>query len=823
MARTSLPAASEPLRPSPPSDPGGTRTAPPRSSRQAGRTAAGLRELPSQAGSAPAAGILQAGARAGRLTYLTRLAGYPGESASWPAWVPAEVVSALAAAGITAPWQHQAEAADVASSGQSVIISTGTASGKSLGYLLPALSAVLAGGTALYIAPTRALAADQAKLVRSLGVDRVRAAVVDGDTPRAERSRARAHANYLLTTPDMLHHSLLPQHARWNGFFRRLRYVVVDECHTYRGVFGSHVAHVLRRLRRVAYHHSAREPVFVLASATISEPARCGELLTGCDVRAIRSDGAPRASMLFALWEPPLLGSRGEAGAPLRRAATAEAAELLASLVRDGVPALAFVRSRRGAEAVAQSARRHLADAGAGYLGDRVAAYRSGYLPEERRALEESFRCGAITGLAATTALELGVNVTGLDAVLMAGWPGTRAALWQQAGRAGRAGREALAVLIARDDPLDTYLVHHPSALLGTPVEATVLDPDNEYVLAPHLAAAAAELPLTRRDLDSFGSAGAMPLAERMTADGLLRARAGRWFCTRQGLSLRTGLRGTGDWPVRIVERGTGRLVGTVDEPSAHFLAHDGAVYSHQGELYVVTRLDLDDRIALVEAGDPGYATIAREVTSIEIAAELTRQEWGCAGVYFGDVQVRRQVISYARRSAETGLVLGEDVLDLPERRLATKAVWWTAAAPQRAALAAAGVDLPGAAHAAEHAAIGLLPLVAACDRWDVGGVSADLHPATGRLTVFVYDGQAGGAGFAERGFAAARTWLTATADAIADCECTAGCPSCVQSPKCGNGNYPLAKDGAVALLRCLLADAQTTPGGATIGVAAAD
>ena len=770
-----------------------------------------------------AASILEAGARTGRLTNLTRLAGQPGQPASWPSWVPAELVTALARAGITAPWQHQAEAADVAASGQSVIMSTGTASGKSLGYLLPALSAVQAGGTALYIAPTRALAADQVKLVRSLGLERVRAAVVDGDTPWTERSRARARANYLLTTPDMLHHSLLPSHARWNGFYRRLRYVVVDECHTYRGVFGSHVAHVLRRLRRVAYHHSAAEPVFVLASATISEPGRCGELLTGRSVRAVRGDGAPRAAMSFALWEPPLTGGSAESGAPLRRAATTEAAELLARLVRDGVPALAFVRSRRGAEAVAQSARRLLADAGAADLADRVAAYRSGYLPEERRALEEALRAGEITGLAATTALELGVNVTGLDAVLMAGWPGTRAALWQQAGRAGRAGRDAVAILIARDDPLDTYLVHHPSALLGAPVEATVLDPDNEYVLAPHLVAAAAELPLTRRDLDSFGSAGAVPLAERLTADGLLRARGGRWFSTRQGLGLRTGLRGTGDWPVRIVERSTGRLVGTVDEPSAHFLAHDGAVYSHQGELYVVTKLDLDDRIALVEAGDPGYATIAREITSIEVAAELTRQDWGPATVCFGDVRVTRQVISYARRSAETGLVIGEDVLDLPERRLPTKAVWWTVSAGQRAALATAGVDLPGAAHAAEHAAIGLLPLVAACDRWDVGGVSADLHLATGRLTVYVYDGHAGGAGFAERGFAAARTWLSATADAIADCDCAAGCPSCVQSPKCGNGNHPLAKNDAVTLLRCLLSGAPRPADRAPAGQLAAD
>ena len=761
---------------------------------------------PQPATAGPAA-VLQAGAQAGRLTFMTHLAGRQGQYADWPTWVSPELIAALAAHGVAAPWQHQSEAADLASNGQSVIISTGTASGKSLGYLLPALTGILAGGTALYLAPTRALAADQAKFVRSLGLRGVRTAVVDGDTPWAERTRARSQANYLLTTPDMLHQSLLPGHARWNGFFRRLRYVVVDECHTYRGVFGSHVAHVLRRLRRVAYHHSAAEPVFVLASATISEPARCGQQLTGRTVTAVSSDGAPRAPLTFALWEPPLTGARGEAGAPVRRAATSEAAQLLAELVRCDVAALAFVRSRRGAEAVAQAARHHLTEIGEADRAERVAAYRSGYLPEERRALEDALRAGEITGLAATTALELGVNVAGLDAVLMAGWPGTRAALWQQAGRAGRDGREAVAVLIARDDPLDTYLVHHPQALLGAPVEATVLDPDNPYVLTPHLCAAAAELPLGAHDLAAFSPAAA-PLAGQLSDDGLLRARGSRFFCTRQGLATRTGLRGTGGWPVRIVELSTGRLVGTVDEPSAHFLAHSGAVYSHQGETYLVSRLDLDDRVALVELCEPGYSTTARELTSIEVTTELQRTEWGQAAVCFGDVLVTRQVVSFARRSAETGLVIGEDVLDLPERRLPTRAVWWTIAAAERAALAGSGIDLPGAAHAAEHAAIGLLPLVAACDRWDVGGVSADLHPATGKLTVFVYDGHAGGAGFAERGFMAARAWLSATAEAIAGCECAAGCPACIQSPKCGNGNHPLAKDDAVTLLRCLLAGA---------------
>jgi len=769
-----------------------------------------------------AARVLGAGARSGRLTHLEHVHASAGRRVAWPDWAPPQVTKAFETAGVPGPWAHQATAADHAAAGRNVIISTSPASGKSLGYLLPALTRVLDGGTALYLAPTRALAADQLRMVSSLDIPGVRPAVVDGDTPATERAWARAHATYLLTTPDMLHHSLLPRHARWDGFFRRLSYVIVDECHTYRGVFGSHVAQVLRRLRRVTAHHSAFRaqhtdptgstgPVFMLASATISEPETCARLLTGLDAVAVTADSAPRGPLTFGLWEPPLTALRGEAGAPVRRTATTEAAGLLADLVMGGVPALAFVRSRRGAEAIALGARRNLAEAGAADLGPRVAAYRSGYLPEDRRALEEALLAGRITGLAATPALELGVNIGGLDAVLIAGWPGTRAALWQQAGRAGREGRGAVAILIARDDPLDTYLVHHPEALLNRPVEATVLDPGNPYVLAPHLCAAAAELPLTEADIALFGPAAAA-VVDDLSRRGMLRPRktadGNLWCWTRSGRTAITGLRGTGGPPVRIVEASTGRLVGTVDEPSAHVLAHTGAVYPHQGEMYLVTQLDLDDCVALVEACDPGYATSARELTGVEVAATLRREAWGSAEVGFGDVLVTRQVISFVRRRLDTGQPVGVVPLDLPPRTLRTRAVWWTISSGQRATLAGAGVDLPGAAHAAEHASIGLLPLVAACDRWDVGGVSTDLHPATGRLTVFVYDGHDGGAGFAERGFRAARDWLRASADAIASCECAAGCPSCIQSPKCGNGNEPLSKQGAVMLLECLLSGA---------------
>jgi DEAD/DEAH box helicase domain-containing protein len=695
---------------------------------------------------------------------------------------------------------------DLALSEKNAVIATGTASGKSLAYLAPVLSALLdgmeapngRGATALYLAPTKALAADQLRRVKELDTG-VRAAVYDGDTPFEEREWVRQYAAYVLTNPDMLHRGILPAHPRWATLLRTLRYVVVDECHTYRGVFGSHVAQVLRRLRRLCARYGA-DPVFLLASATVAEPAASAGRLTGLPVAEVTEDHSPHGEMVFALWEPPLTEMVGEQGAPVRRSAVAETAELLGELAGGGTRTVAFVRSRRGAELVSILAQDRLSDRG-GPAG-RIAAYRGGYLADERRALERALQSGRLLGLASNSALELGIDVSGLDAVLLAGYPGTRASLWQQAGRAGRAGQGALAVLVARDDPLDTYLVHHPDALLRRPVEATVLDPGNPYVQAPHLCAAAAELPLSGADLAGFGD-GATAVAEALVAEGMLRRRGDRLYWTRRGPA--GGLRGTSGQVIRIVEEATGRLVGTVDEPSAQLLVHTGAVYLHQAETYLVTGLDLAGRVALVVPGDPGYATSAREVTAIEVTAGLGHAELGGAAVHFGDVDVVRQVVSFTRRDPETGRSLGEVPLELPPRALRTRAVWWTLAAPERAALAARGVDLPGAAHAAEHTAIGLLPLFAACDRWDIGGVSADMHPATGMLTVFVYDGHEGGAGFAERGFAVARDWLAATAEAIASCECQAGCPSCIQSPKCGSGNEPLSKDGALRLLRTAL------------------
>ncbi|WP_346175490.1 DEAD/DEAH box helicase [Streptomyces cuspidosporus] len=779
-------------------------------------------QLPRQAGirTSPRTvlGRLTTGAgRAARITHTEHLPPRPGTHADWPHQIRPEVAGAIQAAGIERPWAHQARTAEHALRGESVVVATGTASGKSLAYLAPVLSALLDGSeepsgrgtTALYLSPTKALAADQRRAVADLAAPLgtgIRAAVYDGDTPVEEREWVRQYANYVLTNPDMLHRGILPGHPRWSSFLRALRYVVVDECHTYRGVFGSHVAQVLRRLRRVCARYGS-SPVFLLASATAADPAVAASRLTGLPVVEITEDSSPRGEVVFALWEPPLTELHGEQGAPVRRTATAESADLLTDLAVQGVRTVTFVRSRRGAELIALIAQERLAEVDRSLAG-RVAAYRGGYLPEERRALERALHSGDLLGLAATTALELGMDVAGLDAVVLAGYPGTRASVWQQAGRAGRAGQGALAILVARDDPLDTYLVHHPEALFQQPVESTVLDPDNPYVLAPHLCAAAAELPLTEADLELFGPATdeLMPQLEQRR---LLRRRATGWHWTRRERAADlTDIRGEGGRPVQVVEAATGRLLGTVDASAAHATVHEGAVHLHQGRSYLVKQLDLEDSVALVEEASPPYSTTARDTTAISILETTTEVPWGDARLCFGSVEVTNQVVSFLRRKLISGEVLGESRLDLPPRTLRTRAVWWTVTDDQLEDARVPPEALGGALHAAEHASIGMLPLFATCDRWDIGGVSVPLHPDTLLPTVFVYDGHPGGAGFAERAFHTAARWLTATREAIAACECESGCPSCIQSPKCGNGNDPLDKKAAIRLLATLLAKA---------------
>jgi DEAD/DEAH box helicase domain-containing protein len=794
----------------------------------------------------PLAVLVAGGRRAGRLAHVERIPARPATTVPWPSWADDAVVHGYRTLGVADPWRHQVEAAEELWRGRHVVLATSTGSGKSLAAWLPALSAVReasrgASGAArgristlarrpstLYLSPTKALAADQLtgleRLLGAAGLRDVRAATCDGDTPLDERDWVRDHADLVLTNPDFLHFSLLPGHRRWQRVLRSLRYVVLDECHAYRGVLGAHVALVLRRLLRLARHYGAQPTVF-LASATTGAPAATAARLIGVgdgEVTAVVDDASPSGERTVALWVPPLSGRPAALPAPWdaddghedagpRRSAVVETAELLADLVATGHRTLAFARARASTEVVAERAREHLGPTTA--LARRVAAYRGGYLPEERRALEQAIRTGDLLALATTNALELGVDLSGLDAVLIAGWPGTRASLWQQAGRSGRAGADGLAVLVASDNPLDAYLVRHPEAIFGTPVESTTFDPANPYVLAPHLCAAAAELPLRAADAAPFGLEDSA-LLDELARRGLLRRRADGWYWNHaraEDPSRLTDLRGSGtEATVQIVEHGTGRLLGTVDAPRADVTVHPGAVYVHQGRTFVVDALE--DDVALARE-DPHLTYRTRAQASKRVTILRTRREldWGDVRWGFGTVELTSRVTAYQRLRPPSMATLGTFPLDRPERRLRTSAVWWTVTP---AALEEAGIrhaDLPGALHAAEHAAIGLLPLVATCDRWDIGGLSTALHEQTLLPTVFVYDGLPGGAGFAERGFAAAAGWLRATRDAIAACGCADGCPACVQSPKCGNNNSPLAKEAARRLLTLALRHERST------------
>ncbi len=746
------------------------------------------------------------------VTHVHRLPVRPSRTAPWPAWVGEPLRARLADRGVLEPFGHQVAAAELARAGSHVVVATGTASGKSLAYQLPALTALAEDPRAcvLYLAPTKALARDQLASVDALADASVRPAAYDGDTPMEERDWVRRHSRWIVTNPDMLHRGILPAHQKWSSTLRRVAYVVIDECHAYRGVFGSHVGHVLRRLRRICRRYGA-EPVFVLASATVADPAAAASRLVGAPVTAVTDDGSPRPGATFALWEPPLTEKTGEHGAPLRRSAAADAAGLLADLVEQNARTLAFVRSRRGAESVAEQARAVLRSRGRADLVSRVDSYRGGYLPEERRELERSLSSGALLGVATTNALELGIDIAGLDAVVLAGYPGTLASMWQQAGRAGRAQNESLVVFVARDDPLDHYLAHHPQAVFGRPVEATVTDPANPYVLGPQLCCAAAELPLRREDLADFGGEVAEAQVTELVADGLLRARPTGWYWAGRGRP-DVDIRGSGTAPVSIIEGATGRLLGTVDGDASHATVHTGALYVHRGETYVVDEFDVEDACAVVHPESPEWTTVARDVVDLSIVSTDRTRRLGAVTAHTGVVDVTNQVVAYQRRRVGTGEVLAEFPLDLPARQLRTRAVWLTFS---DRAVERADVDetaLPGSLHAAEHASIGILPLLATCDRWDLGGISTALHPDTGTATIVVYDGHPGGAGFAERGYAVLRDWLQATRATVASCECESGCPSCVQSPKCGNGNDPLDKAGAVRVLDVVLDELATAP-----------
>jgi DEAD/DEAH box helicase domain-containing protein len=707
------------------------------------------------------------------------------------------LVEALGRAGIERLYSHQREALRAAVS-SNLAITSGTASGKSLAFNLPVLDGIAgdAKRRALYLYPTKALAQDQARKLAALRPPNLREAIYDGDTPREERPAIRRRSNLVLTNPDMLHIGLLPNHKGWGDFLANLGWVVVDEAHTYRGVFGSHVANVLRRLRRLARAYGS-EPRFLLASATIANPVELAERLVGEPFALIDDDGAARSGREIAMWNPPLI----DKASGTRRSPLSEAAELLAELVSQGVRTICFLKSRRGIELIQRFARESLRRRGKPELAERIAPYRGGYTPQQRREIEARLAAGELLAVVATDALELGIDVGELDAAICVTFPGTVASLRQMWGRAGRK-RRGLAVYVAGADALDQFFCRHPDEFVGRPVEAAILDHESEQIASRHMVAAAYELPLSDADDAVFGE-GWRERAERLTAAGQLRRAGGRLLPSgSEFVAAKIALRSASADSVAVIERDSGEMLGLVEAERAFTTIHPGAVYLHLGRSYEVEQLDVEGRRAIVSRFDGDWYTRPKKETEIYI--ERVREQRTVAGVelHFGEVSVSEQVIAFQRVSISEQEPIDVVALELPEQHFVTQALWYVL--PDRLSGALPPEVLLGALHATEHGQIAVLPLIAMCDRWDIGGLSTNVHFQTGRATIFVYDGHPGGVGIALRGYEQFERLLGDAERLIAECPCESGCPSCVQSPKCGNLNEPLHKAGALELMRTM-------------------
>jgi DEAD/DEAH box helicase domain-containing protein len=743
--------------------------------------------------------LLEAGRTDERLVRQESQNARPPRVAAIPDELHPDVVAALRAHGIEQLWSHQAEALHAAWAGPT-IVTTGTASGKSLCFNLPTLDVLSrdARARALYIYPAKALAQDQARALHALRVPRARPAIYDGDTAREQRQAIRRRANLVLTNPDMLHLGILPNHPAWGDFFGNLAVVVVDEAHVYRGIFGSHVGNVLRRLRRVCEAYGTA-PRFILASATIANPGELASRLTGLeDVTVIDRDGSPGTKRTVAMWNPPITDEATAA----RRSSLAEAADLLAELVVEGARTIVFMKSRKAVELIARFTQLALQDLGHADLAQRIAPYRAGYTAQQRRELEHRLVSGELLGVVSTDALELGIDIGALDAAICVTFPGTVASLRQMWGRAGRRGR-GLAIYVAGEDALDQFFCRHPDEFLERPVEAAILDNENEQVYAAHLLCAAHEGPLEAADAGTLGPRW-RATAEQLVGAGELRERPDGTFVPRRTdgfpaaeVSLRSASRDA----VAIVDTGSGELIGNVDFGRAPSTVHEGAVYLHGGRQYEVAALELDNRRALVHPFSGDWYTQPKRETDTQIERLIARRETLGVRLSFGTVVVTDRVLAYQRRRLSDHEAVDLVMLDLPETSFVTQALWYElpgSGAPIEALL--------GSLHAAEHSQIAVLPLLAMCDRWDIGGLSTNLHPQTGGPTIFIYDGHPGGIGIARRGFEAFEALVDDAHRLVSECPCERGCPSCVQSPKCGNLNEPLSKSGCVELMGRMLA-----------------
>ena len=703
-------------------------------------------------------------------------------------------------------YTHQAEAVNDAQRGKNVMVATSSASGKTLCYNIAVLEAILTekSSRALYLFPTKALAQDQLRGLRELFCPSLFKQddfdTFDGDTPQVERAEIRKRARVILTNPDMLHIGILPNHQAWSGLLRHLRYVVVDETHTYRGVFGSHVACILRRLRRLCNLYGSN-PQFICCSATIANPGEHAERLVGLPFVVVDNDGSPHGGKDFVFWHPPLI----DEARSVRRSANSEATSLFTELVSRNIRCLTFARSRRLTELIYTYSRQRLAEANP-VLAKRIKAYRAGYLPQERRQIEQELFAGELLGVVATTALELGIDIGDLEATVLTGYPGSIASTWQQAGRSGRGRDGSLSFLIALDNPLDQYLVRHPDSFFHKSVENTLVNPTNPYILRAHLLCAAWELPLTSDDEKFFGPTSNEERAE-LEMQGILRERIRKWYLSpviaypAQSISIRS----TCGESFALIDASTGSLLETVEASVAFFQIHTGAIYLHQGESYLVTELDLTGRTAYGVPTTATYYTQAKDITDLHIVRVTHTKSCGQVKVYLGEVEVTTTVVGFRKKAQFTEEVIGEESLDLPPQHFPTVALWFDLPPEAVARLVKEQLDFAGGLHAVEHAAIAILPLFALCDRNDIGGVSIPFHPDTGRAQVFIYDAYPGGIGIAEKGFDIIEELWQATLRAITDCPCQEGCPSCIQSPKCGNNNKPLDKKAAQVLLEGLL------------------
>jgi len=734
-----------------------------------------------------------------QVEYCTRLPERAGHTASIPAGLHPTLAGKLADDGISTLWTHQRECWDKAATGSHFIVTTGTASGKSLCFNLPVLDHLLRDrhARALYLYPTKALAQDQIRRLRDLCRGQVEPAVYDGDTPADARRLARQHARALLTNPDMLSMALLPHHEQWGDFFLNLSHIVIDEAHVYRGVFGSHVANVLRRLRRVASFYGA-DPRFFLASATIRNAGEHAAALTGLAVPQVGGDGAPSGRRQVVVWQPPLVDERLN----VRRSNLLEAAEIVAELMRNEVRCICFTRSRRASEVAFQYIVDLLKHSDP-LLAKRLSPYRAGYTPAQRREIERRLFSAELLAVVSTNALELGIDVGALDAVVTVGYPGTVASLWQQFGRAGRGKSDSLAVFVVGNDALEQFFARHPEQLLGREVEAATIDFTNPYIHERHLLAAAYESPLTPADQEFLGP-DVLAAAEQQAATGGLRQSGDTFYITGQSYpAADIGLRSSSPDQFTIVDADTGDIIGTQEAETAFGFLHPGAVYLHIGESYMVHELSIDGRVAAVRRHFDTYYTQPRKESATEIVSLEMSDSRNGVRMYLGTISVTTRVIAYQKKRIGSDESLGTEELDLPAQHFVTESFWFTL--PLEIIPNDQTVHrLPGALHAIEHGMISILPLLAMCDRWDIGGLSTPLHAQTELPTIFVYDGHPGGVGISRQGFGAFDRWLSDTLALVAACPCENGCPSCIQSPKCGNWNQPLDKELALSLLRKL-------------------